>query len=42
MSKMTPVLLCHLGNGQIVNIKVQKTEEESCFNDFVYVEFEAF
>lgn len=41
MSKMTLMLLSHLSNGQIVNIKVEKTETEACFNGFVHVAFEA-
>ena len=39
---MTPRLLSHLGNGRVMNVKVEKTEGKTCFNDFGHVEFEAF
>lgn len=39
MSKMTLMLLSHLGNGQRVDM--EETETEAHFNDFVHVALEA-
>jgi len=41
MPKMTTRLLSHLLSGQIMNVKVEKTEGKTGFKDFEYVKFEA-
>lgn len=42
MPKMTTSLLSHLLSGQMMNVKVEKTEGKTGFKDFEYVKWKAF